>query len=219
MGSYSTTPIRNLVKAGALIAAEIDRLQETRPDPAGASDDSGSAEQESGPMSDYDIGRGAFLQYVETGDECYIANMRPDEMRAVLQTLGDVRRAAVPLRSFGRCPGNTVTAEELAEFMQEEARRQSFGIGFTPAAWDSLRPELRAWVVSTAVAILHRFFPEHIAHPEPVAVRRCGRDFSGQGIPCARPLGHEEIEERPGVWLGCSSVWRPEDGPEPSAHA
>lgn len=42
-----------------------------------------------GPQSALDIASEAFLQYVETGDGCYIDNMHPDEMRAFIRDLGD----------------------------------------------------------------------------------------------------------------------------------
>jgi hypothetical protein len=41
-----------------------------------------------GPQTDFDLGNGAYLQYLETGDDCYIDNMRPDEMRAFIRDLG-----------------------------------------------------------------------------------------------------------------------------------
>ena len=45
-----------------------------------------------GPMSELQITVGQWLSYVETGDEAFIANMRPDGMRAVLRQWGDTRR-------------------------------------------------------------------------------------------------------------------------------
>lgn len=46
-----------------------------------------------GPVSELEIANGAYLQYIETGDECYIANLTPDEMRAFIRDLGDTDRA------------------------------------------------------------------------------------------------------------------------------
>jgi hypothetical protein len=45
------------------------------------------------PASDLEIANGSYLQYLETGDECYIANLHPDEMRAFIRDLGDYDRA------------------------------------------------------------------------------------------------------------------------------
>lgn len=44
-------------------------------------------------QSDLDICNGAYLQFRGTGDECYISNMHPDEMRAFIRALGDHDRA------------------------------------------------------------------------------------------------------------------------------
>jgi hypothetical protein len=48
-------------------------------------------------------------------------------------------------------------------------------------------------------------------------VERCGRlyPFNDIPTPCVRPKGHPEW--KPGVSVGCSLVWRSEDGPEPPA--
>lgn len=45
------------------------------------------------PPSELEIANGAFLQYVETGDDCFICNLTPDEMRAFIRDLGDRDRA------------------------------------------------------------------------------------------------------------------------------
>lgn len=46
-----------------------------------------------GPQSELEIANGAYLQYIETGDDCYICNLTPDEMRAFIRDLGDTDRA------------------------------------------------------------------------------------------------------------------------------
>jgi hypothetical protein len=49
-------------------------------------------------MDDFDIANGAYLQYLETGDGCFIDNLTPDEMRAFMRNLGDADRAQNALR-------------------------------------------------------------------------------------------------------------------------
>lgn len=42
-------------------------------------------QEANGPMSDLAIGRGSWEQFLSTGDEAFIANMKPDEMRELLR--------------------------------------------------------------------------------------------------------------------------------------
>jgi hypothetical protein len=66
-----------------------------------------------------------------------------------------------------RCPGNTITAEELAQAFWDAAANADNSYN----DWDEMGDETRRFWSSVAFLALARFFPEHIAKPaEPVAV-------------------------------------------------
>lgn len=68
------------------------------------------------PRTDLEIANGAYLQYVDTGDGCYIDNLTPDEMRAFLRDLGDTDRA----NNAGRPGRGDLIRAKAEEYMDEQ---------------------------------------------------------------------------------------------------
>lgn len=56
-----------------------------------------------GPQSELHVTYGAFEQYLDTGDECFTANMQPDGMRSLLRYFADrLATTAAPSLDVGR---------------------------------------------------------------------------------------------------------------------
>jgi hypothetical protein len=71
------------------------------------------------PETELEIANGAYLQYLETGDSCYIDNMKPDEMRAFIRDLGDADRRRNAARP-GSWPGTVHVDQVNPQVIRDE---------------------------------------------------------------------------------------------------